>query len=100
MADDKTEHFSNGRSFEERVLSQLAAIDARLSSLEAKVDDRLRETRPIWEKALTEILATREEVKALHTKLDILNDDVLNVRARQRESDLRLKEFEALLHRG
>jgi hypothetical protein len=106
MTDDKTRHFT-GSSFEDRLMARFDAmeqrfdaVEERMRALEMRFEDRLRQTRPIWEKALAEILATREEVKALHTKLDILNDDVLNVRARQRESDIRLKEFESLLRQG
>jgi hypothetical protein len=69
MSEDPTQRMTNARSFEERVLSELAAIrseqaaihsdisaldkslagvENRLTTLEGKVDARLHETRPIW----------------------------------------------------
>ena len=77
MSEEQTKDLTGSRSFEERVLAELsfihtelaavrgdqaairadqaamrgeiAALDVRLTSLEEKVDARLRETRPIWE---------------------------------------------------
>jgi predicted nuclease with TOPRIM domain len=60
------------RSFEERVLSELSGIrqgltglDTRLTSLEDKVDARLRETRPIWEGVLARLTAIESELPRL-----------------------------------
>ena len=74
MSEDPTQRMPDRRSFEERVLSELAAIrtdiarmDARLTALEDKVDARLRETRPIWENVqerLTTIGATLEDIQS------------------------------------
>ncbi|HKC62096.1 MAG TPA: hypothetical protein VKB86_00595, partial [Pyrinomonadaceae bacterium] len=72
MSEDTTQSLPDRRSFEVRVLSELAAIrtdiarmDARLTTLEDKVDARLRETRPIWENVqarLTTIEKTLEDI--------------------------------------
>ncbi|MDT5122479.1 MAG: hypothetical protein QOC96_1961 [Acidobacteriota bacterium] len=74
MSEDLTQRLPNAPSFEERVLSELAAIrtdiarmDARLTTLEDKVDARLSETRPIWENVqakLTTIEATLEDIQS------------------------------------
>jgi hypothetical protein len=100
MADDKTHHFGNRNSFEERILARLDAIDARLAAHEAQAEERARETRPIWEKALAEIMAVGENVKEMKGQLSVLGEDVLAVRSKQREADLRLKELESFLHRA
>jgi len=42
---------------------RLTGVENRLEALETKVDERLRETRPIWEQALREILETRNELR-------------------------------------
>lgn len=80
MDKEQTKEFPDARSFEERVLSELASIrtdmavgftgleerlasveqriesvDQRVITLEDRVDARLRETRPIWEAVQTDI---------------------------------------------
>jgi hypothetical protein len=100
MADDQTQTLNGDSTPEDRILARLDAIDARLATLEAQAEERTRETRPIWEKALAEILNVGQDVKAMSTKLDVLADDVLAVRAKQREADARLRELEAQLHRA
>ncbi|HEY0098960.1 MAG TPA: hypothetical protein VGB76_08390 [Pyrinomonadaceae bacterium] len=101
MSEDLTQNLPD--TFQERVLAELTAIrqenarlsvqvisiDTRLTSLEDKVDARLRETRPIWEgvlERLTEIekgLSTlNRQFKTmirgefdLHTRVEKLEDD-------------------------
>src|ERR1051326_1316396 len=51
----------------------IAAIDARLTSLEEVVDARLKETRPIWE-------AVRAQIEKLSEKFDIVIRDLYDVR--------------------
>ncbi len=69
----------DGRSFEERVFAELAAIrteireshaqlNARLTTLEDKVDARLRETRPIWE-------GMKEQLDRVEVMLKVINTD-------------------------
>ena len=74
--------------------TRLISVENRLEGLETKVDERLRETRPIWEQALKEILDLRLEVKNLSRKQDILHDDILNVRADHRELIQRIDNLE------
>lgn len=100
MTDDLTKTLSDDETPHQQLMRRFDELDARLASLEAKVDDRLRETRPIWEQALAEILNVGHEVKAMSAKLDVLADDVLVVRAKQREADARLRDLEAHLHRA
>jgi hypothetical protein len=100
MPEDKTEHFGKGSSFEDRIMARFDAIDSRLSALEAQAEERSRETRPVWEKALAEIMAVGQDVKGMKAQLSVLGEDVLIVRAKQREADLRLKELESFLHRA
>jgi archaellum component FlaC len=48
---------------------RLDGLDSRLTTLEDKVDKRLMETRPIWERALAEIAETRAEMSEGFEKL-------------------------------
>ena len=98
----------------------LRSILARLDKLEDKVDRRLQETRPIWERVLAELAELRTQ---LHTELtqvrtemregfekvyvemdngmrrvarqvDVLNHNVLEVRADLRYLDQRITKLE------
>lgn len=76
MSEDTTHNLHDARSFEERVLAELAAqrerqinLEQRFDRLEEKVERRLMETRPIWEAVLAEIKSVHTEVKQLNTKL-------------------------------
>ena len=87
MSDGGTTEQLDGQSFEERVLAQLAAINARLNSLEEQAERKALETKPIWERALTEIIELRQELRdgfeGVEDKISVLND-VLKLRAQRR----------------
>ena len=86
-------------SFEERVLNELAAIrgeltqqntrlaslDQRLTSLEEKVDARLRETRPIWEGVQQRLTEIEAALKLFNRQMKTLIADSFNLRARVEE---------------
>ncbi len=91
-----------GRSFEERVLARLDAIDGRLGSLENQAERRALETKPIWERALAEILEVKEHLSALEQasnqmvrKIDVLGKDMLTMRADQTGLEYRLDKLES-----
>lgn len=65
MNEEPTRNLSDRRSFEERVFARFDSIDARLEKLESRSYD----TKPIWERALKEILETRLEVGDLRKHL-------------------------------
>jgi predicted nucleic acid-binding Zn-ribbon protein len=82
-------------SFEEKVLAQLESLDSRLASLEKREEERVYDTKPIWNRVLNEISALNTKVSDLDTKvsdldkhmdnfdrkLDIMNKDLLQVKA-------------------
>lgn len=86
VSEGTTENMPGGRSFEERVFARLDAIDGRLDaidgrlgSLESQAERRALETKPIWERALAEILEMKEHLSALEQasnqmvrKIDVL----------------------------
>jgi hypothetical protein len=90
MSEDRTANM-DGRSFEDRVFARFDDIDARLEKLEAKSYD----TKPIWERALAELLELREKVDNVERKLDVLGKDMVQMRADQVRTDRRLDNLEA-----
>jgi len=47
---------------------QQADANVRLESLETKVDQRLRETRPVWENVLAQLTKLKKEVDELRAE--------------------------------
>lgn len=90
-------------SFEEKVLAQLesvngrlASLEGRLASLEKREEERDYDTKPIWNRVLTEISELRTEVSELSKhmrsfdrKLEIMNKELLQVKADQRDLEMR-----------
>jgi hypothetical protein len=109
MSEQTTHNLPDGRSFEERVFARFDAIDAglhtlnvRIQSLETRVQRleeesarRAVETKPIWERALAEIIAVGEKVDALDRKVTVLSRDVITVRADQVKIEDRMDKLEA-----
>lgn len=96
----------------ERILASIGSLDARLTSLEEKVDRRLQETRPIWEQVLVrldgveskvqtlegEVTGLREEMRTgfrrVERKIDRLAKDVFEVRTDQLDLEKRMDDLE------
>ena len=83
MSEENTQNLPDSRSFEERVFARFDAIDAglrdlnarverlevRVERLEAESERRAVETKPIWERALAEIVALGQKVDALEQRV-------------------------------
>jgi chromosome segregation ATPase len=109
MSEEPTQNLSDGGSFEERVLAHLEAIDsrfdsvetrlgsieARLQALESQTERRAVETKPIWERALAEILEVKHGVENVERKIDVLSHDIVQVRADPVHADRRLTRLES-----
>ena len=96
----------DGRSFEERVFARFDALDTRLQKLESEAERRAIETKPIWERALAEILEVqqglnefRSEVnnglRDLSRKMGVLGNDMIQIRADQAHAESRLNNLES-----
>ena len=68
------------RSFEERVFARFDALDARLQKLEAESERRAVETKPIWERAIQEIMETRAEVVKVEDRLGRIENEIKDMR--------------------
>ena len=95
MSEELTQNISDGRSFEERIFARLDSIDARLLASESQAERRALETKPIWERALAEILELRRSVENVERKIDVLSRDIVQVRADQSHADARLARLES-----
>ena len=73
--------------------ARLGGLDIRVHALEARALD----TKPIWEQAVAEILEVKKGVEDLNRKIDVLNQDVLQVRADQRLVHKRMDSLETRL---
>ena len=114
MSEDRTRDLSDNRSFEERVFARFDMMDARLTAMETRfearfdaVDARLDtldtrvqvlegkayDTKPIWERALAEILIVKERVESIERKFDVLTLDMMQLRGDQRGVHARLDEL-------
>jgi hypothetical protein len=87
MSEDTTKHLPDGDL--NLILTRLDSIDARLTTLEERVERRMQETRPIWEQMLAKLGELENEMRGGFRKLErhvgLLAEDVLVVRADQRD---------------
>ncbi len=79
--------------------TRLDSIDTRLTTLEDRVDRWLQETRPIWEQVLTKLGNLENDMRTgfrrLERQMGLLAEDVLVVRADQRDLEKRVDKLES-----
>ena len=75
----------------DRVEARLDGLDIRVHALESRALD----TKPIWERALTEIVEVKESIYDIKRKFEIVTDDLLQVRADQRRVEKRMDTLES-----
>jgi DNA repair ATPase RecN len=80
MSEDRTQNLPGGDLGE--VLSILRSMDARLTTLEDKVDRRLQETRPIWEQVLVRLTNVEERLTNVEQELVGVKQGLDKVEAR------------------
>src|ERR1700733_1190329 len=73
-------------------LDLLRQILAPLDGLEQKVDAKLMDTRPIWERALAEIVATRAELSEARAELSETRSELSETRSELSETRAELAE--------
>ena len=65
-------------------------MNSRLEKLEARAYD----TKPIWERALAELIDLGKRMDNLDRRFSVLNDDVIQPRVDYRKLDQRLADLE------
>jgi tetrahydromethanopterin S-methyltransferase subunit G len=71
----------------ELVESRLDKVDGRLDKVESRLEklaSRAYDTKPIWERVLTEMTEIGKRLESLDRRFSVLNDDVLQTRADMR----------------
>lgn len=80
------------------MFARFDALDMRIGALEERVERRMQDTRPIWERALTEIAEMREEMRAnfrkLERQLSALSVDVLETRGTVSDLEARVDKID------
>jgi tetrahydromethanopterin S-methyltransferase subunit G len=112
MSEERTRDLLDNRPFEERLFARLDAmearfearframderfdaVDERFDAVDARLDgldNRVRalearglDTKPIWERALAEILNIKDRVENIERKFDVLTLDIMQLRGDQR----------------
>jgi DNA repair ATPase RecN len=114
MSEDRTQQLpGDGMN---QVLTLLNSINARLTTLEEKVDRRLQETRPIWEQVLSRLTDVETRLGNVETRLDnvgkrlekvesevyifsrklrVYYDDLIKMQDTQEDFDERLRRLES-----
>ncbi len=116
MSEDRTRDLPDARSFEERVLAEFVAqrefnaqlldmvqqLNARLTTLEDKVERRLMETRPIWEAVQAQLGDVQARIVRLEAKFDEFDNkidelalDIIERRGHQRGLHKRVNALES-----
>lgn len=68
------------------ILTTVQAVEGRMQRLEQKVEERLHDTRPIWEKVIADIAQ-------LHEGQEFLRKEVHEIRTSQRDALRRMSVF-------
>jgi hypothetical protein len=98
MSDEPTKIIDNGDGRLDELLSIVRDLSARLSSLEQKVEERLYDTRPLWEGVQAQLTELKTEVekgfRTVARRLDIISGDINQVRADLHDHESRLEGLE------
>lgn len=78
MSEDLTQNLPNDHF--KLILARLDSIDARLITLEEKVERRLLETRPIWESVLEQLKGMSEQLAEVDARLTKVETEIIDLR--------------------
>ena len=87
------------------ILTTVKAMETRLKGLEQKVEARLHDTRPIWQKVIADIENLRSEIRGIGTsqrdavrRISVVNDTLLGMQADYRDIYDRVRGLETNSH--
>lgn len=83
------------------ILTSVQALEDRIQQLEQKVDERLHDTRPIWEKVIADIAQLQEGVHEIRTsqrdglrRMSVFHDTLISMQADYRDIYDRIRGLE------
>jgi chromosome segregation ATPase len=79
----------------EQLFTLVESINTRLTALEKTVDERLHDTRPIWEAVKAQLGMVEHRLDNMNRSIDQLIRDSFEVRTEQRRLDGRLTDLES-----
>lgn len=88
----------DSRSFEERIFARFDALESQLSDVRARLErleQKAYDMKPIWERALAEILALGDRMHSLERKFNVLGRDMLTLRGDQERIEDRMDKLES-----
>lgn len=100
MSEDLTKKLARGDNTE--IFLILRTIDMRLQNLEQKVEERLYDTRPIWEKVVADIARVEGDVgeikvsiRDIFFQMSAVSDTMRVIQGSHKDFDLRIRALEA-----
>ncbi len=91
MSEDQTHNLSDGAKLD-LILRRLTALENNLAEFRAFAEPKLYDTKPIWEKALAEIMEmsqrlarVEKELRQVNRRLDVISVDLIETREQVRE---------------
>ena len=95
------------------ILTTVQNLEIRVTTLENKVEERLHDTRPIWEKALADIAQLQEgqnrlevdvreikiSVRNMDRRMSVINDTLTAIKADYKDIDERVHQLELQQHK-
>ena len=95
------------------ILTTVQTLETRVTNLENKVEERLYDTRPLWQNVRADIAQLQEgqtrlegdvheikvSIRDIYYKIEVFNDMMLNVQAKHRDVDRRVRELEQQPHK-
>lgn len=83
------------------ILTTVQNLDTRLTNLENKVDERLHDTRPIWEKVVADIAQVQGEVheikisvREISYQIGAIGDTLVRSQGKNKELEERVRDLE------
>jgi chromosome segregation ATPase len=99
MSEDPTKNLpASQNSTLEQILAIVQSLESRLQSLEGKVEERLYDTRPIWEKVEADIAQLQEGLQRLEEGQQRFDDRLEALRDETRTGWRNLKRQFGVLH--